>query len=158
MENLKNTINKTETLLNNVKSTKDKINKTVVRGGGITSKSLSEIHDNIKSMISKNYKKIAINNPGNIVTFGYNQFLDVDIKLNLSFNPSRVILIFGDAKTGVSFSEVVDSKYNINIDTIFSNGYLRAYIKSFSKEKVTVSGNISTIVYQRLVKEIIAIE
>ena len=33
MENLKNTINKTETLLNNVKSTKDKINETVVRGG-----------------------------------------------------------------------------------------------------------------------------
>ena len=33
MENLKNTINKTETLLNNVKSAKDKINEIVVRGG-----------------------------------------------------------------------------------------------------------------------------
>ena len=33
MENLKNTINKTETLLNKVKLTKDKINETVVRGG-----------------------------------------------------------------------------------------------------------------------------
>ena len=33
MENLKNTINKTETLLNNVKLVKDKINETVVRGG-----------------------------------------------------------------------------------------------------------------------------
>lgn len=33
MENLKNTINKTETLLNNVKLAKDKINETVVRGG-----------------------------------------------------------------------------------------------------------------------------
>lgn len=32
MENLKNTINKTETLLNNVKAAKDKINETVVRG------------------------------------------------------------------------------------------------------------------------------
>lgn len=31
-------------------------------GGGITSKSLSEIPDNIKSMISKNYKKIAMGN------------------------------------------------------------------------------------------------
>ena len=34
MENLKNTINKTETLLNNVKLAKGKINETVVRGGG----------------------------------------------------------------------------------------------------------------------------
>lgn len=33
MENLKNTINKAETLLNNVKLAKDKINETVVRGG-----------------------------------------------------------------------------------------------------------------------------
>lgn len=33
MENLKNTINKTETLLNNAKLAKDKINETVVRGG-----------------------------------------------------------------------------------------------------------------------------
>lgn len=33
MENLKNTINKTETLLNNVKLAKNKINETVVRGG-----------------------------------------------------------------------------------------------------------------------------
>lgn len=33
MENLKNVINKTETLLNNVKLAKDKINETVVRGG-----------------------------------------------------------------------------------------------------------------------------
>ncbi len=84
-------------------------------------------------MISKNYKKIAINNPGNIVTFGYNQFLDVDIKLNLSFNPSRVILIFGDAKTGVSFSEVVDSKYNINIDTIFNRYRDRQFKKIYGE-------------------------
>lgn len=33
MENLQNTITKTETLLNNVKLAKDKINETVVRGG-----------------------------------------------------------------------------------------------------------------------------
>ena len=33
MENLKNTINKTETLLNNVKLAKDRINQVVVRGG-----------------------------------------------------------------------------------------------------------------------------
>ena len=33
MENLKNTITKTETLLNNVKLAKDKIKETVVRGG-----------------------------------------------------------------------------------------------------------------------------
>ena len=33
MENLKQNIDKTETLLNNVKLAKNKINKTVVRGG-----------------------------------------------------------------------------------------------------------------------------
>ena len=33
MENLKNAITKTETLLNKAKLAKDKINKTVVRGG-----------------------------------------------------------------------------------------------------------------------------
>lgn len=34
MENLKNTINKTENLKNKVKLAKDKINETIVRGGG----------------------------------------------------------------------------------------------------------------------------
>ena len=33
MENIKNTINKTETLLNKVKLAKQRINETIVRGG-----------------------------------------------------------------------------------------------------------------------------
>lgn len=35
MINLKDTINKTQTLLNNAKLAKQRINETVVRGGGL---------------------------------------------------------------------------------------------------------------------------
>ena len=58
MENLKNTINKTETLLNNVKLAKQRINETVIRGGGYDFKSLDKAPERIKSLL-KQYSKVA---------------------------------------------------------------------------------------------------
>ena len=61
MADLKTTIAQTENLKNKVKLAKDRINETVVRGGGITSKSLSEIPDNINKMLGQ-YSKFAKGN------------------------------------------------------------------------------------------------
>ena len=105
MADLKTTIAQTENLKNKVKLAKDRINETVVRGGGITSKSLSEIPDNIKSMISKNYKKIAMGSCSieKVLKVG-GEFLEVPIATD--FKPSRVIV-----------STMADTTLNLILDT-----------------------------------------
>ena len=113
MADLKTTIAQTENLKNKVKLAKDRINETVVRGG-ITSKSLSEIPDNIKSMISKNYKKVAfgrttINEKENLQGFY--------IPLNLAFMPTRVVANFENVGL-----EYISGRKNLTLDTGYNNG------------------------------------
>lgn len=59
-------------------------------GGGITSKRLSEIPDNINKMLRDNYKKVAFLNTSNI-------FLKTNteskIKINVNFTPSRFFVV-----------------------------------------------------------------
>lgn len=84
MENLKQNIAKTETLKNNVKTINNKINEIIVRGGGITSKSLSDIPNNIKSMLGQ-YSKLATG--GCNIEIPRNGNKSVSIPLNLEFKP-----------------------------------------------------------------------
>ena len=103
MADLKTTIAQTENLKNKVKLAKDKINETVVRGG-ITSKSLSEIPDNINKMLGQ-YKKIAtgtflldvtIKKSNTTKIYQHSNFYNdiyeltdiIKIPLNLDFTPS----------------------------------------------------------------------
>ena len=159
MENLKNTINKTETLLNNVKLAKDKINETVVRGGGITSKSLSEIPNNIKNMISKNYKKIAIVDK-NVLLTSNESWKEFSIDLNLNFKPSRVICrLENNNRYGIRSS--IDSTMNYSADYagngIGSNADYYAYITQVSQKgfKLFVKNRRSN---SPSLKQVIAIE
>ena len=84
MADLKTTIAQTENLKNKVKLAKDRINQVVVRGGGITSKSLSEIPNNIKSMLGQ-YSKLATG--GCNIEIPRNGNKSVSIPLNLEFKP-----------------------------------------------------------------------
>ena len=99
MENLKQSINKTDTLKNNVKIINNQINKTIVRGGGYTSNSLAEKPKRIESLL-KEYSKIAIGKTNGI----YRDFprdeignlldnVEATIKYNLSFKPQKLILL-----------------------------------------------------------------
>ena len=151
MENLKNTINKTETLLNNVKLVKNKINETIVRGGGITSKSLSEIPDNIKSMISKNYKKIAIINSG--INIPSQKLITVSI--NLNFTPSIIIADI-DNLSGNDFSINSLNQNNYN-NGIYIMG-CAWWIQDITKEKFNIVTGGGSPSENLKLKSIIAIE
>ena len=159
MENLKNTINKTETLLNNVKLAKDKINETVVRGGGITSKSLSEIPNNIKNMISKNYKKIAIVDK-NVLLTSNESWKEFSIDLNLNFKPSRVICRLENNNrydTRSSIDSTMDYSADYAGNGIGSNADYYAYITQVSQKgfKLFVKNRRSN---SPSLKQVIAIE
>ena len=95
MADLKTTIAQTENLKNKVKLAKQRINETVVRGGGITSKSLSEIPDNINKMLGQ-YNKVASGtlSSGSISTKGKS------FTINLSFVPKRIIVLIVQHKSG----------------------------------------------------------
>ena len=56
---LKETIDKTRELTNNVKIAKNEINDAIVRGGGVRSKDLKGIPQNIRNMVNQ-YSKVAI--------------------------------------------------------------------------------------------------
>ena len=159
MENLKNTINKTETLLNNVKLAKDKINKTVVRGGGITSKSLSEIPNNIKSMISKNYKKIAIIKDDDIISLNGRR-KEVKIPLRLDLEPNLIFLTIESLKDGSL--PTVNSKYHISEETCsigyFGYDMIKVWVETFSKDEMDIVISCTDREQTFKILEIIAIE
>ena len=160
MENLKNTINKTETLLNNVKLAKDRINETVVRGGGITSKSLSEIPDNIKSMINQ-YNKVAIKKYETDFLMEQNG----SINLNLEFNPKMVIVTvaqnkksLGDNRTSIKDIIIPNIMQNNEFAIWWQSNYTYEGMAYFSKDSLSWSKISSTMMTKiGYIRQIIAI-
>lgn len=88
MENLKNTITKTDTLKNNLKTVTNKIKQSIIRGGS-DFKSLAEKTKRIESMLGQ-YKKIAI------IDFSPT----TSVKLNINFNPTKFIIILKNIRNG----------------------------------------------------------
>ena len=98
---IKNNIDKTEQLANNLKERVDSINQTITSNNGQISNNLSEIPDNINKMLTDNYKKIACgtceinmkdfvggrNQPPKIIT----------IPINLNFTPKEIYLAIKDS-------------------------------------------------------------
>lgn len=126
MADLKTTIAQTENLKNKVKLAKDRINETVVRGG-ITSKSLSEIPDNINKMLGQ-YKKIAIIKKRINFT---GQTTRLTVPLNLDFLPER-LLIHRLEEGGVGVSPSYSPFIN----------YINSYIDSGYKKYTSIHLNI----------------
>ena len=60
MENLKQNINKTDTLKNDLKLAKQKINDKILSGGGTIADTLNAVPNAIDKMLKENYKKVAI--------------------------------------------------------------------------------------------------
>ena len=118
MENLKSTIAQTENLKNKVKLAKQRINETVVRGGGSTSKSLAEVPNNIKSMI-KEYSKIAILD-GLTETYDLtNEAAVIKKDINCDFQIKDFILFlqggYSSTNVGLHMKEFNDRHYDISV-------------------------------------------
>ena len=164
MENLKNAITKTETLLNKAKLAKDKINETVVRGGGITSKSLSEIPDNINKMLTDNYKKIAIiDNAEYNTTYKYsNQDIPniseplantkiVISNINLDFMPNFFIIKMTVKRTNYNQETTlcVDTRNKISAEC----GLMGGYNGTIFKENIIFNKNSNNITIYRYFRD-----
>ena len=159
MADLKTTIAQTEELKNKVKLAKQRINETVVRGGGSTSKSLAEVPNNIKSMISKNYKKVAIVDK-NVPLTSNESWKEFSIDLNLNFKPSRVICRLENNNhydTRSSIDSTMDYSADYAGNGIGSNADYYAYITQVSQNgfKLFVKNRRSN---SPSLKQVIAIE
>lgn len=90
---LKETIDKTRELTNNVKIAKNEINNAIVRGGGVRSEDLKGIPRNIQDMVNQ-YSKIAEGKITNVPYFNTSDNVGkiFTVPLNLAFKPKRLFL------------------------------------------------------------------
>lgn len=138
---IKNNIDKTEQLANNLKERVDSINQTITSNNGQSSNSLSDIPNNIKNMISKNYKKIAI--------MGINEKIypggfrgEKTFQINLDFTPKILLVGIIPRNSKASFAH---SKYNNSLGTCINiYNEINAYIKTFDKQKITLYLDVSS--------------
>ena len=94
---LKEKTDKNKLLKDNIKTELDKINSSIIGGGGTTANTLTDISPNITNML-KNYKKNTtlhidqkINPSGGYIRTG--------IDINIDFNPTSCYLILEDKST-----------------------------------------------------------
>ena len=136
MENLKNTITKTDTLKNNLKTVTNKIKQSIMRGGGSDFKSLDKAPERIKDLLGK-YSKIAIGeyNQNNLNNAGL-----VRIPVNLSFNPKKIFVMLQWKNCAAGFA---DSTKNTNRENAldYSLGGKSIYVYSYSNKHIEVGNS-----------------
>ena len=101
MENLKQNINKTDTLKNDLKLAKQKINDKILSGGGTIADTLNAVPDAIDNMLG-NYKKVAIINISSFFVCsnyiaGSSPF-SIELPINLGFTPTRILVFINGVK------------------------------------------------------------
>ncbi len=161
MENLKNTITKTETLKNNIKTIFTQIKQSVIRGGGSDFKELAQTPKQIEDLL-KQYKKIAILKYENDLLMDRNGSLN----LNLTFNPSILIITvaqnkksLGDNRTSIKDIIIPNILQNNEFAIWWQSNYTYEGMAYFSKESLNwsqISATMNTKV--GYIRQIIAIE
>lgn len=114
MKDLKNTITKTDTLKNDLKLAKQKINDKILSGGGTIADTISDIPSAIDKMLKDNYKKVAMIDNLTCVMEQYKNSEKAEIthkitisNINLNFVPSFFIV-------GFEASSTIWEKYSID--------------------------------------------
>ena len=117
MENLKNTINKTETLKNNIKTIFTQIKQSIVRGGGSDFKSLAETPKQIENLL-KQYSKVAILKDINADFREYENSDMPEVNAKVEIDLSKVDF---EPKSYV-FDFVGNWYYNQRLSTLYGDG------------------------------------
>ena len=156
---LKEQINRTGNLETKLKKGITNINDIIVRGGGVQSTSVAEIPNNIKSMISKNYKKIAIIKNDSIISLNGRR-KEVKIPLRLDLEPNLIFLTIESLKDGSL--PTVNSKYHISEETCsigyFGYNMIKVWVETFSKDEMDIVISCTDREQTFKILEIIAIE
>ena len=157
---LKQNINKTDTLKNDLKLAKQKINDNIISGGGGTiADTISDVPSAIDKMLG-NYKKIAIWEGSERFKPVYNQISAWTKKIDCDFKISRFIIFFKGAENkGVRIG--LDSK---DYTTFKNPGDAGTTVSQLTK--LSVSNNVikfeidnsRAYVLDYLITKIIAIE
>ena len=125
-------------------------------GGGITSKSLSEIPNNINKMLGQ-YKKIAILNITQYIDVPKNaSFRATKVNFSLTFQPGVIFVIFENSASGRS-KDIMSSKEHYNLSTSFGRSTLVMYITSVTKNGFNLNIRDDTQNSWVEIKQIIAI-
>ena len=126
MENLKNTISKTETLKNNIKIIFNQIKQSIIRGGGSDFKELAQTPKRIEDLI-KQYNKVAIGDIKQSCMLSMNQSKNLVVNTNFECkyvffkihgasmmggaNPNEIAFLSG-TETGIQII-LKDARYKI---------------------------------------------
>lgn len=159
---LKEIIDKSGTLVNNVKTIKSKINEKLKSLGGKQINNYSELPVSLQNAITNNLKKVAIisinSNVGPTRGSGDNAYKDLTYAHSINFTPTRVFvkykIIFTPKRTGGNWGNKDDNRI-LYIDSDYHNspnvgGYYnvnKVYIKSFTKDKIVLRYDIQNDYY-----------
>lgn len=157
--NLKNTIDNTNKHTNDLKLAKQKINDRIISGGGSIANTISAVPEAIDRMLKQNYKKMAHIKHGDNYYIMPNETLNVEIKTNTNFTPSKIIMNFTDA----SYDNFVflnlftwDNNYRIGFN------YFQINLITMTKDKVVLefvpTGNIEYSGFGFTIRDIYLIE
>lgn len=169
MENLQNTITKTDTLKNDLKLAKQKINDKILSGGGTIADTLNAVPNAIDKMLG-NYKKIAIIelSSNNVFNHTCERSYPDDIDkvknfevatLNLDFIPNKLYInsnTDGNEDDGFGLCEL-----NNTYTASHSSGFTKYKFK-LNDKKIVLNSTIERInnicTFNFTVRKIIAIE
>jgi len=159
---LKEIIDKSKLLVDNVKTIKDKINEKLKGIGGKQINNYNELPTAIQNAITNNLKEVAIvsinSKVGPTGGSGDNAYTDLTYTRHVDFTPTRVFvkykIIFTPIRGGGDWSNRDDNKI-LYIDSAYHNsqnfgGYYnvnKIFIKSFTKDKLVLRHRVQSNYY-----------
>ena len=155
---LKHNIDKTDTLKNDLKLARNKINDKIISGGGGTiANTISDVPSAIDKMLKENYKKIAIINRSDSFSLDAERWKTFNVTgLNLPFTPQRIFILFHQSKE--KKQTILDSTIHINQSST-SDGYsVKGYISNLKETSFSLNFYLDMGRATVTLKQIIAIE
>lgn len=152
---LKEIINKSKLLVDNVKTIKAKINEKLKGIGGKEINNYSELPASLQNAVKNNLKTMAVVSINSKVgsTGGGIDYKELTYTRHINFTPSRVFvrykIIYTPIRGGGDWSNRDDNKI-LYIDSAYHNsqdmgGYIsvnKIYVKSFTKDKIVLGYRI----------------
>ena len=128
---LKSTINNTNTQKENIKTVATNIDNKLIELGGEKAENLNDVVNKMGAMVGQ-YKKIAM---GEYRRVGLDKNAQVDININLDFNPKQIFIMMQQTIVAKGFA---DSKKHFSKESSLEDSF---YIPSFSKNLIKIVSN-----------------
>lgn len=111
--------------------------------GGGTANSLADVPIRLNEILNQNYKKIAIIECSDILNLNINSNVNCKINYNVSFDPKRIIVECHGQCDGLSYVELIDSKYHKSPFYMHYGKYSEIGIVEMKSAYIQVEGCVS---------------